>query len=111
MNHGRGYKADDRRRTFENFTSPTSPIFSTLKVLKLHHLFKLKMLIFVFESIDKVSPICFHNIFDSVASVHQYGTQQAGKDNIFLKQKILISMVSGQYTTMVPNAGTTSLWI
>ena len=100
-----------RAISFEYFTSPTTPIFSNLKILKLHDLFKLKMQLFVYESVNKLSPICFHDIFDSVASVHQYGTRQAGKDNIFLTQKILISMVSGQYATMVQNAGTTSLWI
>ena len=76
-----------RAISFEHFTAPTTPIFSDLKILKLHDLFKLKMLIFVYESVNKFSPICFHNIFDSVASVHQYGTRQAGKDNIFLTQK------------------------
>ena len=76
-----------RAISFEHFTAPTTPIFSDLKILKLHDLFKLKMLIFVYESVNKFSPICFHNIFDSVASVHQYGTRQAGKDNIFLIQK------------------------
>ena len=76
-----------RAISFEHFTAPTTPIFSDLKILKLHDLFKLKMLIFVYESVNKFSPISFHNIFDSVASVHQYGTRQAGKDNIFLTQK------------------------
>ena len=64
-----------------------SPIFSDLKILKLHDLFQLKLLAFVYESVHKISPTCFHNFFKSVALVHQYGTRQASKDDIFLTQK------------------------
>ena len=76
-----------RAITFENFTSHSTPIFSDLKILKLHDLVQLKLLTFVYESVNKISPTCFHNFFKSVASVHQYGTRQAGKDDIFLTQK------------------------
>ena len=76
-----------RAIAFENFTSHSTPIFSDLKILKLHDLFQLKLLTFVYESVNKISPTCFHNFFKSVASVHQYGTRQAGKDDIFLTQK------------------------
>ena len=34
----------------------------------------------------KISPVCYHNFFKSVESFHQYGTRQAGKDDIFLHQ-------------------------
>ena len=42
---------------------------------------------FVYEAVVKISSICFHNFFESVTSVYQYGTRQANKDNIFLTQK------------------------
>ena len=76
-----------RAISFEHFTSHSNPIFSDLKILKLHDLFHLKLLCFVYESVHKISPICFHNFFKSLESVHQYDTRQAGKDNIFQTQK------------------------
>ena len=76
-----------RAISFEHFTSHSTPIFFGLKILKLHDLFQLKLLSFVYESVLKISPVCFHNFFKSVESVHQYGTRQAGKDDIFLPQK------------------------
>ena len=42
---------------------------------------------FVYESVHKISPICFHNLFKSLEYVHHYGTRQAGKDDVFLTGK------------------------
>ena len=39
-------------------------------------------LVFYYESIRKISR-CFQKMFNTVASVHQYGTRQAGKGDIF----------------------------
>ena len=75
-----------RAMSCEHFTSHLAPIFLNLKILKLHDLFQLKLLSFVYESVNKISPVRFHNFFKSVESVHQYGTRQAGKDDI-LPQK------------------------
>ena len=41
----------------------------------------------VHESIYKISPVCFHNFFETLASFHQYGTRQANKGDIFLTQQ------------------------
>ena len=76
-----------RAISFEHFTSHSAPIFFDLKILKLHDLFQLKLLNFVYESVSKISPVCFHDFFKSVECVHQYGTRQAGKSDIFLPQK------------------------
>ena len=76
-----------RAAAFEPFTSPSTPIFSDLKILKLQDLFHPKLLIFVYESIYKISPLCFHNFFETISSVHQYGRRQANKGNIFLTQQ------------------------
>lgn len=75
-----------RAIAFEHFTSPSTPLFSDLKILKLQDLFQLKLLTFVYECINKISPPCFHSFFDLVQSVHQYGTRQATKNDIFLTQ-------------------------
>ena len=69
--------------SFQHFTSHSSPIFSDFKILRLHDLFQLKLRCFVYESVHKLSPICFHNFFQSLESVHQYGTRQAGKVTSF----------------------------
>ena len=75
---------------FRTLTLHSTPIFSDLKILKLHDLFQLELLTFVYESVHKISSTCFHNFFKSVAFVHQYGTRLAGKnDNFFIHIRIL----------------------
>ena len=76
-----------RAIAFEHFTSPTTPLFSDLKILKLRDLFQLKLLTFVYNCVNKISPSCFHSFFDLVESVHQQGTRQVSKNYIFLTQK------------------------
>ena len=63
-----------RAIAFKSFTSPSAPIFSDLKILKLYDLLDLKLLIFVFESVNKISPSCFHNFFEILSDIHQYDT-------------------------------------
>ena len=79
-------KRDIRAIAFEHFTAPTTPLFSDLKILKLHDLFQLKLLSFVYDCVNKISPSCCHSFFDLVQSVHQHCTGQATKNNIFLMQ-------------------------
>ena len=74
-----------REISFEHHTAPSEPIFSNLKILKLQDLFHLKLL--SFECVNKILPSWFHSFFELVGSVHQYGTWQAIKSNIFLTQK------------------------
>ena len=76
-----------RAISFEHYTAPSTPIFSDLKILKLQDLFHLKLLSFVYECVNKISPSCFHSFFELVGSGHQYGTRQVIKSNIFLTQK------------------------
>ena len=71
----------------KSFTSESTPIFSDLKILKLYDLFYLQLLTFVYESVNKISPICFHNFFETLTSVHQYDTRQASKGDIFMTQE------------------------
>ena len=49
--------------------------------------FELKLRTFVYESINMISPVCFQDFFDTLASVHQYDTRQASKGDIFMKRK------------------------
>ena len=74
-------------KAFANFTSPSTPIFSDLKLLKLDDLFQLKRLSFVYDCVNRISPSCFQSFFDLVESVHRYGTRQVTKNAIFLTQK------------------------
>ena len=76
-----------RAMSFKHFTSHSTPIFHELRILKLHDLLHLKLMSFVYESVHKISPICFHNFFRFLESVHQFGTRQSGKDDIFIPQK------------------------
>ncbi len=76
-----------RAIAFKSFSSPSTPIFSDLQILKLDDLFKLKLLIFVYESVNKSSPVCFHNFFETLSSVHKYNTRQASKGDIFMTQE------------------------
>ena len=76
-----------RAIAFKSFTSPSTPIFSDLKILKLYDLFDLKLLIFVYESVNKISPFFFHNFFETLTAVHHYGTRQASKGDIFMTRK------------------------
>ena len=53
-----------RAISFKNLSAPSTPIFITLRILKLKDLFEMKLLTFVFESVNKYSPSCFHDYFD-----------------------------------------------
>ena len=76
-----------RAVSFVNFTSHSTLIFLNLKILKLHDLFQLKLLTFVYDCINKIAPSYFHSFFALVETVHQYGTRQAKKNDIFITQK------------------------
>ena len=77
-----------RAISFEHFTSPSTPLFRNLKILKLQDLFHLKLLTFVYKCVNKISPTYFHSFFDLVESVHQYGTRQATRNDISLKELV-----------------------
>ena len=76
-----------RAIAFKNLSSPSIPLFSDVKILQVYDLLNLKLLSFVYESLNKTSPVCFQNLFDSLTSVHRYNTRQASKGDIFMTQK------------------------
>ena len=67
--------------------SPSLPIFDDLKLLKLSEIFELRLLTFVFDSVNKTSPGCFHDFFLFSSSAHQYGTRQASQGDLFMSRK------------------------
>ena len=73
-----------RAIAFKSFTSPSIAIFSDLKILKLYDLFDLKFLTFIYESVNIISPLIFHNYFETLTAVHQYDTRQASKGDMFM---------------------------
>ena len=72
---------------FQNFASPSTPIFSDLKILKLHDMFQLKLLCFVYDCVNIISPFCFHSVFELVESFDLCCTRQANNNIIFLNRK------------------------
>ena len=74
-----------RAIAFKNFTSPSTPIFSELKIL--NDLIHFKLLFFVYESVHLISPTFFHNFFETLSTVHQYDTKRARKSDIFMTRK------------------------
>ncbi len=67
----------------EPLTSPSTLIFQSLKILKLEDILHLNILTFVYNSINKISPSCFHNYFQPNAAIHKIGTRQASRGDIF----------------------------
>ena len=73
-----------RAISFQPRLSPSFPIFKDLKLLKLSEIFELRLLTFVYDSVNKTSPCCFHDFFLFSSSVHQYSTRQASQGDLYL---------------------------
>ena len=84
---------------FQPFTAPSTPLFHSLKIMKLEDIFHLNILTFVFKAINKLSPIYFHNYFTPSSSVHRFGTRQATRGDLFntLKNTTLYGHKTVQY--------------
>ena len=76
-----------RAISFQPRMSPSLPIFNDLKLLKLSEIFELQLLTFVFDSVKKTSPSCFHDFFLFISSVHQYSTRQASQSDLYMSQR------------------------
>ena len=46
-----------------------------------------KSVIFVFDTVNKTSPSCFHDFFLFSSSVHQYSTRQASQGDLYMFRK------------------------
>ena len=76
-----------RAISFQPRMSPSLPIFNDFKLLKLSEIFELQLLTFVFDSVNKTSPNCFHDFFLLSSSVHQYSTRVASQGDLYMSKK------------------------
>ncbi len=74
--------------SFSHFAAPSSPIFRSLKILKLEDIIHSNILMFVYKALNKVSPTCFHSYFTLNSSVHRIGTRQVTRGDLFKSFKI-----------------------
>ena len=63
--------------SFANFRADSNPLYSNLKILKLGDLIVLQNCLFVHDTLNKVSPLCFHNYFQHTRNLHQHNTRGA----------------------------------
>ena len=63
-----------RAISHQPFLAHSLPIFKDFNSLRIVDIFKLRLLSFVYESINKVAPDCFHNFFSLNSSVHCHDT-------------------------------------
>ena len=75
----RAVRAISHRPRFSN----TAPIFRELKLLRISEIFHFKLLTFVYDSVNKTSPPCFHNFFHINSSIHHHFTRQADRGDLF----------------------------
>ena len=76
-----------RSSKFEPFFSPSTPIFKSLKALKIMDILHLNILTFVYKSVNRLSPSFFHDYFQLNSSVHRIGTHQATRGDLFKSMK------------------------
>ena len=69
--------------TFSDKTVPSSPIFDCLQVLKFSDIIILYFVSFVFECVHNLAPTYFRNYFTSIQSIHDNGTRQSQKGDLF----------------------------
>ena len=81
--------------------SHSHPIFKHLKLLKLSEIFELRLLTFVYDSVNRTSPSCCHNFFLLSSSVHKYSTRQASQGDLFLIRKTVFIMALDQFNILV----------
>ena len=67
--------------------SHTLPLFKGLQLLRVSDVFKFKLLTFVYESIKKLVPNCFHEYFSLSSTVHNHATRQSCRNDLYLIRK------------------------
>ena len=76
-----------RAISHQTFLAHSYPIFKELKLLRIDDVFKTKLLTFVYESMNKLTPVYFHNFFCHVTSIHSHNTRQSTSGGLFLAQR------------------------
>ena len=69
--------------TFNKVIASSAPLFDALQILKLNDIFKFQVTSFVYERLNKLAPIYFSEYFVSIHSVHNIGTRQSKKGDLF----------------------------
>ena len=72
-----------RSITFNENTAPTTPIFDTLQILKFNHVILLQITSFVSECLKNLAPVYFRDFFRSIHNVHDIGTCQSKRGDLF----------------------------
>ena len=73
-----------RAISHQPFLAHSLPIFKDLKLLRVVDIFKLRLLSFVYESVNMVGPDYFHNFFSLNSTVHCHNTKQSTRGDLFL---------------------------
>ena len=69
--------------TFKDLTSSSLPLFDSLCILQLSDIFKLQVSSFVYECVHNLAPVYFRNYFTSIDSIHNIGTRQSSKGDLY----------------------------
>ena len=73
-----------RAISHQPFLAHSLPIFKNLKLLRIVDIFKLKLLSFVYESVNMIAAVCFHNFLFLNSTVHCHNTRQSTRGDVFL---------------------------
>ena len=68
---------------FSEKTAPSAPIFDSLQILKLNDIITYQITSFVFECLHNLAPLYFHGYFTSIERIHNIGTQQSIRGDLF----------------------------
>ena len=73
-------------RIISNQTSRSHslPLFKDLHLLRLSDIFKFKLLTFVYESTNLLTPSCFYGYFSFNSVIHNYSTRQSHRGDLYL---------------------------
>ena len=96
-----------RTISHQSYLAHSLPIFRELKLLRLSDIFKLKLLTFVFESTNKITPVCFHNFFSSNSSMLHYETRQSVRGDFSWLGKTRYNVMQNVFNTWGQQYGTT----
>ena len=73
-----------RAISHQPFLAHSLPIFKDLKLLRVVDIFRLRLLSFVYESVNIVAPDCFHDFSSLNSTVHCHNARQSTRGNMFL---------------------------
>ena len=76
-----------RVMAFKKQTEHSDPIFSNLELLKIEDIRQLQLLSFVFDCLNKIAPVYFHDYFVQCSQVHNFNTRLASRGDPFLERK------------------------